>query len=215
MVLFSKSVAFGFLMAILVFITGCGTTHESNYDNDASQIGNAATNIIHAESVVLREGDVVKITFPTTPNLNTPGALILRDGTINLPLVGQVHAAGKTVAQLQDELVRLYSTQVESKQLTVELSSSTFPVFVTGAVLKPGKVLSDHPMTALDAIMEAGGPDYQHANLKAVSVLRRVGDRLEHYTLDLKKVMKEGQYGHPFYMQPGDIIYVKEKFTWF
>lgn len=200
-------------IAALVFITGCQT--DNPHYEDAHQLPAGATNVTHAEAVVLREGDQLKLTFPTAPNLNVPSMTILRDGTINLPVVGQVHAAGKTVAQLQDELAKLYSAQVETKQVTVELLSSTYAVFVTGAVLKPGKVLSDHPMTALEAIMEAGGPDYANANLKAVTVLRREGERLEKYTLDLKKVFKEGQYEHPFHMQPGDIIYVKQKFTWF
>lgn len=200
-------------VAALVFITGCGTT-QTDY-LDPSKVNNAGTNLTHAESVVLSEGNLLKITFPTAPNLNTASALILRDGTINLPLVGQVQAAGKTLAQLQDDLIRLYSSQVESKQLTVELLSASFPVFVSGAVLKPEKVMSDHPLTVLDAIMEAGGPDYARANLKEVTVLRHVGDRLEHFTINVKKIMKEGQYERPFYMQPGDIIYVKEKFTWF
>lgn len=211
--LFSKLGATALFVAALVFITGCESS-QSSYP-DLSRLNNTATNVVHAESIVLREGDVLKITFPTAPNLNTPSALILRDGTINLPVVGQVHAAGQTIAQLQSELAARYSAQVETKQVTVELMSSAYPIFVTGAVLTPKKVLSDHPMTALEAIMEAGGPDYARANLKSVTVLRHVGDRLEKYTLDLKKVMKEGQYERPFYMQPGDIIYVKEKFTWF
>src|SRR5579884_1598556 len=168
---FRSMTAVALAMAALVFITGCQT--DNSHFEDVGQLTAGATNVAHAEAVVLREGDQLKIAFPTAPNLNIPNITILRDGTINLPTVGQVHAAGKTVAQLQDELAKLYSAQVETKQVTVELLSSTYAVFVTGAVLKPGKVLSDHPMTALEAIMEAGGPDYASANLKAVTVLRR------------------------------------------
>lgn len=197
--------------AALLAVTGCQTSQPHFADVATSADG---TNTISPESIVLSEGDVVKVTFPSAPNLNTSGVAILRDGTISLPLVGQVHAAGKTAAQLQQDLIKLYANQVESKQIRVEVLASNFPIFVTGAVLKPGKVTSNHPMTALEAIMEAGGFDYTKANLKSVSVLRREDSHLHSYKLDMKKVMA-GQDQDPFYMKPGDIIYVKEKFAWF
>lgn len=200
--------------ALLSFTTGCGTIPDSQYA-DASEMAAAAAHNkdVHTESIILREGDVLKIAFPGAPNLNTD-AHIMRDGNITLPLIGQVRAAGKTPIQLKADLVKLYSGQVESKEMSVEVISSTFPVFVTGAVLRPQKVLSDHPMTALEAVMECGGFDYSKANLKAVTVLRREGSHLVSYTLDFKKILK-AEEENPFYMKPGDIIYVKERFTWF
>jgi hypothetical protein len=69
-------------------------------------------------------------------------------------------------------------------------------------------------MTAFEAIMEAGGFDYTKANVKAVVVIRQEGDHVRRFILDLKKVM-DGKAGMPFYLKPGDTIYVPEKFTWF
>ena len=92
--------------------------------------------------------------------------------------------------------------------------SSSFPVFVTGAVLKPGKIVSDHSMTALEAIMEAGGPDYTKANLKAVKVIRLEDGQFKTYTLDLKLLL-EGKGNEPFYLKPSDIVRVPERFVLF
>jgi polysaccharide export outer membrane protein len=161
----------------------------------------------------LREGDILKISFPGSPNLNTTQP-IRTDGKISLRLVGEVKAAGMTPADLQKELMDLYAPQLVSKEVTVEVQSSSFPVYVTGAVLRPGKISSDHPITALEAIMEAGGFDYTKANLKSVVVIRQEGGQTRKYTLDLKKVM-EGKTNEPFYLKPDDIIYVPEKFSWF
>ena len=116
-----------------------------------AQQGTNATEII-----TLREGDVLKISFPGAANLNTTQP-IRRDGMISMPLIGEVKAAGKTPKELEKELIELYSTQLLSKEVTVEVQSSTFPVYVSGSVLHPGKIMSDHPMTAFEAIMEAGG----------------------------------------------------------
>ena len=162
---------------------------------------------------VLREGDVLKISFPGSPNLNSIQQ-IRTDGKITLQLVGDVNAAGLTPDALQKELMNLYAPQLSSKEVTVEVQSSSFPVYVTGAVLRPGKVSTDHSITALEAIMEAGGFDYTKANLKDVTVIRQEEGQTKKYTLDLKLVL-EGKAGEPFHLKPGDIIYVPEKFSWF
>ncbi|MGA2787601.1 MAG: polysaccharide biosynthesis/export family protein [Verrucomicrobiota bacterium] len=165
------------------------------------------------EIATLRESDVLKISFPGTPNLNTIQP-IRRDGMISMPVIGEVKAAGKTPAELEKELTDLYSTQLLSKDVTVEVQSSTFPVYVSGSVLHPGKIMSDHPITALEAVMEAGGFDYEKANLKKVQVTRREAAGTRVYILNLKQVM-EGRGGKSFYLKPYDIVIVPEKFTWF
>jgi len=60
-----------------------------------------------------------------------------------------VDAAGLTPDALQKKLIDLYAPQISSKEVTVAVQSSAFPVFVNGSVVHPGKILSDHPITAL------------------------------------------------------------------
>jgi polysaccharide export outer membrane protein len=187
----------------LLGIVGCGTPRFKGLDAKK----------IHSEPITLREGDVVRITFPGAPNLNTSQP-IRRDGKIDLTLVGEVEAAGLTPAQLEKKLAGLYSSQLLDKEVNVTVESSTFPVFVTGAVMRPGKVLSDHPITALEAVMEAGGFDYTRANLKSVRVLRNINGQIEHIKLNLASVL-QGDETEAFYLKPQDILYVPEKFNWF
>ncbi len=163
--------------------------------------------------ILLRAGDVLRISFSGSPTLDTTQQ-IRRDGKVTLPLVGEVQAAGATTETFQQNLVKLYAPQLSSAIITVTMVSSTFPVFVTGSVIHPGKIVSDHPITALDAIMEAGGFDYTKANLKAVRVIRHEGDRVENYTLNLKLVLA-GKADKQFYLQPSDIVFVPERFSWF
>lgn len=196
---------FAFLVAAMLAGSGC-QTQVPKFNNL-----NGVTN--HSETIVLREGDVVKISFPGAPNL-TGSHPIRRDGKIELDLVGTVMAAGKTPDQLKQDLVELYKGQIETKEIDVEVLSSTFPIFVTGAVLRPMKVMSDHPMTCLEAIMECGGPDYSKANLKSVTVLRQENGHLRSYTVDIRSIL-EGISDEQFYMKANDIIFVRERFTWF
>jgi len=163
--------------------------------------------------VTLREGDVLKITFPGSPSLNTVQT-IRKDGIVSLPLVGEVQAAGFTPTELDQKLMELYASQLTTKQVSVEVQSSAFPLYITGAVLRPGKIMSDHSITALEAVMEAGGFDYTKADMKHVVVIRKEAGGTKNYILDLKAVM-DGKTGAPFYLKPSDIIFVQEKFNWF
>jgi len=194
------------LLAIFTF-AGCQTSQSSG---PSKQIAPAKA---HAETIVLREGDVLKISFPGSANLDTTQQ-IRRDGKISLPLVGEVQAAGTTPGELQQNLIKLYAPQISSKEVIVAVESAAFPVYVTGCVMRPGKVSSDQPITALEAIMDAGGFDYTKANLKAVRVIRRENGVSESYTLNLKVVM-QGKDSDPFYLKPDDIVYVPERFSWF
>lgn len=188
----------------LFFLMGCGTPRYSGLDQQK---------IFHSEPLVLKEGDSVRITFPGAPNLNTVQQ-VKRDGRISLQIGGEVSAAGLTVAELEKELVKVCGPQLQVKEVTVAVESSALSVYVTGAVLRPGKVNSERPLTALEAIMEVGGFDYTKANQKAVAIIRRQGETTQRYKLNLKNELS-GLETEPFALKPFDIIYVPEKFNWF
>jgi len=194
------------ILAVFAF-TGCQTSPSNK---SAKQTTPA---LPHSEIITLSEGDVLKVSFPSSANLDTTQQ-IRRDGKIFLPLVGDVQAAGETPDELQQNLVKLYAPQISSKEVIVAVESSAFPVYVTGCVIRPGKVSSDKPMTALEAIMEAGGFDYEKANLRNVRVIRLENGVSKNYTLNLKAALN-GEEDKPFYLEPSDIVFVPEKFSWF
>ncbi len=162
------------------------------------------------EAVTLREGDIIRIDFPGAPNLNTRQQ-IARDGKISLPLVGDVVAVGKTPRQLADELKTLFAPQLVTKEVNVSIESSVLQFSVTGAVLRPGPYTSSRPISVLEAIMQAGGFDETRANKASVRVLR---EGVKPFEINLKRILKEGDL-HPFYLKPGDTVYVPERFRWF
>jgi protein involved in polysaccharide export with SLBB domain len=166
-----------------------------------------------SSSMVLREGDTVKISFPGAPSLDTMQT-IRRDGKITLNMVGEMKAAGLTPQELEKQLLKAYDSQLVVKEVSVVVQTSVFTVYVTGAVLRPGKVVSDRVETPLEAIIEAG-IDHNKANLKKVTVVRENenGTR-ELFKLNLDAVLK-GKPGKPFILEPMDKIYVPEKFMWY
>ena len=191
------------LALLLVCVAGCQTAPSV-----------APTDTIPFSTAVLREGDTIKIAFPGAPALDT-AQQIRRDGKITLSLGGEIVAAGKTPADIEKEVLKLHGEQLAVKQVVVTVTSSSFPVFVSGAVLRPGKISADRPITALEAIMEAGGFDHAKANLKKVTVLREFEGQTVSYTVDMTKVLGGDPKSKPFYLKPADKIHVPQKFNWF
>jgi polysaccharide export outer membrane protein len=182
---------------VLIPLSGCNT--PPILDEDSTPYS----------SVKLTEGDTVSITFPGSPDLNT-AQRIRRDGKIDMKTVGEVQAAGKTPKELEKDILKLYEKDLVLKEVSVILQSTSYPVYVSGAVLRPGKVMAERPISALEAIMEAGGFDNARANLKKVVVLRKEDGPPKHYKLNLKDELT-GKTKKVFYLRPNDIVYVPEK----
>lgn len=191
-------------VAFVILLQGC----QAPENNDVSQLAQK-----QPEPQTIREGDVLKIDFPGVPSMDTTQQ-VRRDGRITLGIIGEVLVIGMTPSDLEKDLLRRYDTQLVSKEIIVTVVSSTFPVFVTGEVLHPGKIQPDHPITALEAIMEAGGFVSEKADMEDVVIIRQEKGGTKNYSLNLKKVL-EGKSSESFYLRPSDIIYVKEKFSWF
>ena len=162
--------------------------------------------------LTLAPGDAVEVTFPGATNL-TGIRRIGPEGTLTMPNIGTVQASGKTVAELETELEKRYESELRDKDVIVALAGSANFVYVTGSVGRPGRVQLDRDITALEAILEAGGflPD---ANLKKVTVTRYEGDVNVTYTKNLKPLF-EGRPVSRFYLKPRDVVYVPKKMQWF
>jgi polysaccharide export outer membrane protein len=191
----------------LVILTGAGCQAPTSAAD--------TTDDQHAD-IILREGDVVKVSFPGAQDLDPREPLQIRtDGKITLPIIGEITAAGLTPTQLQDQLVGLYSKQLVDKEVVVTVVSSSFVVYVDGAVLRSGPISTNHPITILEALMQAG-IDYDKADTSAIQVTRlKPGAKGYTYYYENLKPALSGQGGPLFYLAPGDMVHVPTKFNWF
>jgi polysaccharide export outer membrane protein len=159
--------------------------------------------------VTLAPGDVLDVRFFYTPELNITQA-VRPDGNISLQLIGEVSANGKTPAELRQELLALYQSHLKEPDVAVIVQSFyRRRVFVSGEVLKPGVISMPGTLTALDAIMEAGGFRLPTAEASSVVILRHRDDAQYGYCIDLKPALRGGEI-RPFYLEPEDTIYVPQ-----
>jgi polysaccharide export outer membrane protein len=155
----------------------------------------------------LAAGDEISVSFSGAPELNTKQK-IQPNGKVSLPTVGDVTAAGRTINGLQESLTSLYQAHLQDPTVVVSLESAAAGVYVSGEVLRPGKIPLDRPMTALEAVMEAGGFT-KFANPKQVIVVRNQKGKQQRYVLNMNDALT-GMDSSPFYVRPFDVIYVKQ-----
>jgi polysaccharide export outer membrane protein len=111
-------------------------------------------------------------------------------GRILLPLIGQVQAAGRTPAQLSDDIaVALKKKYMKDPLVVVSVKEAQGQkVTVDGAVSKPGVYPLAGPTTLLQAVALAQGPDPKLANPKRVAIFRTVGGERKTAFYDLTQI---------------------------
>ena len=199
------SAFFGLMLGLFVLLfggTGCATAKGRPMTSE---------NMI-PPVLLLSAGDVLDITF--LGNTNFSGMRrIGPEGQISMPTIGTIQASGKTAAALEAELEGLYARELTDPEIFVNIAGSGNVVYVSGSVARPGRIVLERPLTALEAILEAGGftPD---ANLKSVTVIRYEGQQNTTYKLNLQPVYSGGPVS-PFYLHPRDVVNVPKKVQWF
>lgn len=100
------------------------------------------------------------------------------DGTIRLPLVGNVQAEGLTADELAARLKTILEDQLlQRASVSVEvLEFRSRPISVLGAVRAPGSLNFSGRLTLLEAITAAGGLSDNHG--ASVHILRRASNGL-------------------------------------
>ncbi len=163
----------------------------------------------NSSSNILSAGDVVSIAFVGSPELNQTQK-IRRDGMLNLLMIGDVRAAGKTIPRLREDLTQRYKGKLTNPELMLSLESASPAVYVSGAVNKGGKVELTRNLTILEVIMEAGGFTRGLADPKHVQVIRKINGKHETFVVNLAPAM-QGQPTRAVYVQAYDIIVVPER----
>jgi len=176
-----------------------------------------------AQDYRVRSGDVLQIEVLEDASLNRT-AIVLPDGQISLPLVGSVRAAGRSLAQVQEDLIaRLAPNFAQPPTVFVTLSAlaerlpaservaPTIDIYVLGAANSPGKVDVKPGATLLQALAQAGGLS-PFAAKKRVQ-LRRVdkSGTEQVYNFDLDAIERGTAGGGATRLMGGDVIVIPQR----
>ena len=211
-----KGIIYWAVAITVVFFAGCQKTSGplNALDEDFYPIRYQSSSDIQrplgdptSKEYILSPGDTIDVKFFYTPDLNETQD-VRPDGKIALQIIGEVSAAGNTPSQLRGLLKRLYASHLKDPEITVVVRSfSNQRVYVGGQVMEPGTLEMTGRMTALDAIMEAGGIDYREGEPRNVVVIRHYKGNRYGYLLNMAPVL-EGKESQPFFLEPKDIVYI-------
>ncbi len=105
---------------------------------------------------VLYPGDEIEIATPTAIEL-TRTQRIGPDGRISLPLVGQIMAADRTIAEVEADASAAFASQLRRPLVEVTLKTAgPIRVWVGGEVRTPGMIEMNGDLDAYQAIIQAG-----------------------------------------------------------
>lgn len=152
---------------------------------------------------LLYPGDEIEVATPTAPEL-TRTLRIGPDGRISLPLVGQIMAADRTLAELEDDASAAYASQLVRPVVEVTLKQAgPLKVWVAGEVRNPGVYDMAGDIDAYQAVVMAG--DFlPSAKSGEVALIRRgPGGRRMMRVIDLRP-----RRGQIVALRRGDLIYV-------
>ena len=160
------------------------------------------------ERYQLQPGDVVEIQYRYSPEFNQT-VTVQPDGYITLEVGGDLKVAGMTVDQMRQAILKKAGTRLQDPIATVILKEFQKPYFVvTGEVAQPGRIEMRERVTALQAIMLAGGMK-ESAKSSQVVLLRKINSEIaEVKLLNLKNIKRTSDLENDLTLQPGDIVAV-------
>ena len=139
------------------------------------------------------------------PELSVESTQIDPAGNINLPLVGAVHAEGKSPQELSRMIESVLTRYIINPSVAVAVTPIQRTVAVEGAVNRPGIYPVIGRSTLIEALALAGSPS-QYANNDQIFVLRNVEGRQAGARFDIARI-RAGLDPDPVIL-PGDRVVV-------
>lgn len=167
-----------------------------------------ASETLFAQEYKIGAEDVLAITFWQQPQLNT-NVRVNQDGTIVLPVIGSITAAGLTPTDLATKIVgkiSFFNRNISQASVVVTQYGSK-KVYVNGYVMQPGKYAFEVIPDLWKIILEAGGPA-ETAKLDQVKIIRGGAESGKTLTVDLTEFLSEGNLSRLPPIYPGDTIQV-------
>ena len=158
---------------------------------------------------VIGNGDLLQVAVWGHPEIDR-ALEVDTQGNVLLPPVGEIKAAGLTTRQLSDRIADRLSTYLRQGSATVTVTVREYvsqSVFVSGAVVRPGRYGAPVPPALYDVINLAGGA-LSNGDLSRVTINRRQGPGPRQVTVDVAAALRDGTEAQLPQLRPGDTIVI-------
>jgi polysaccharide export outer membrane protein len=167
----------------------------------------ASHDALPAADYIIGPGDVIGITVWRDESL-TRTVMVLPDGKISFPLLNDLVAGGKTVAQLKKELESGLTRFIADSNVTVEVKQSNSMIFyIIGRVNVPGRHMMLANTNVLQALAMAGGVN-PYARKSKVKIFRQENGTTAMYPFNYNEVAEGRHLEMNIELKRGDVIIV-------
>ena len=195
------------IFLLFVICSGCLPNIRADDPLSPTLLENKSGQILYNEYRI-QPGDILDIKFFYNKEFNEDGLPVRPDGRISLQLAHEVMAAGLTPEELTGSLSKKYANVLKNPEITVILRAFAHRIYVDGEVESPGELEVAGPVTALQAIVRAGGAK-QSAQIDQVIVLRRgIKGKSQVFELNLEDALTGEDLTQDLALLPQDIVYV-------
>lgn len=159
------------------------------------------------EGYVVGPGDVLDISVWKDEALNKR-VTVLPDGRISFPLIGEITAGGKTVAELAKELENRLGRYVPGVNLSLMVHQvNSMLIYVIGRVNNPGRFVLNTEVNVLQALAMAGGLN-PFAKRSKIKIFRKKTQQTELFNFDYDDVAQGLGLEQNIQLRRGDVIVV-------
>jgi polysaccharide export outer membrane protein len=157
---------------------------------------------------IIGAGDVLEISVWKNEDL-TKLLTVLPDGKISFPLIGEVMAEGKTLAQFKKELESKISRYVPDPVLSVVIQQlNSNMIYVIGKVRNPGRFALNSDIRVLQGLALAGGLN-PFAEQNKIRIFREEGGKTLIFHFRYDDVSTGKRMEQNIWLKRGDIIVVR------
>jgi polysaccharide export outer membrane protein len=194
--------------------TFTGTTSEKPIPIKPNDILSITISSLNAEASApfnLQNNNVSRTTTVTGTNAEAGGYLVNADGTLELPILGTIKAAGLTKDQLKDNITNLILSKKLLVNPIVDIRFLNYEVTVLGEVARPTVIpVPNEKISLLKALGLAGDLTIYGKRDNVLLIREEDGKKItRHIDLNSSNFFNSPYY----YLQPNDVIYVQPNAT--
>lgn len=156
---------------------------------------------------VIGPGDVIDISLWKEESLSK-SVVVLPDGRIYFPLIGQIQASDRTVGDLKQEIEERLKPYVPAPVLSVEVKQvNSMLIYVIGRVNTPGRFVLNANVNVLQALAMAGGLN-PFAKRDKIKVLRQEAGKTKSLPFHYDDVIEGSRLEENIVLKRGDLVVV-------
>ncbi len=221
---------YSFVLVMMVFFTGCGSTKNVAYFQNSATVDLSQSKMLYDARIMPKDQLTITVsttndaaavpfnmTVPTPYTVNTRSTysqamlqtyLVDNEGKINFPIVGELRVGGLTKSEAENMIrskILPYMSDVENPIVTVRMTG--YQISVIGEVSRPGTfTVSREKITVLEALAQAGDLTIYGVRNNVQLIREDANGQKSIYFLNLNdaNIINSPYY----YLQQNDVIYV-------